>query len=290
MTTLRRQLAESVELPAERPGWETMVVLATVKAYPAMSNRYGESVCVAGWRLDGDVPEWVRLFPVGFRALPADKQFAKYQVIALRTQRGRSDRRPESWKPDLGSLRLGATVGTDNGKWVRRWQLAEPYAETSTMCELLAGARAHGQAAASLGLIRPVDVSELDVEDNPQYRGGGAVEVDVDLFGTEREILEATPFLVRYRYRCAAPECPGHRQSIVDWESGALARRNLRAHSPAEAKQLHRARFLDELSSTGRHTLFYVGNQHQHPISFLVLGVFWPPRNSRPPQTLFDLD
>jgi hypothetical protein len=27
----------------------------------------------------------------------------------------------------------------------------------------------------------------------------------------------------------------------------------------------------------GRDTVLFVGNQEQHPISFLVLGVFWPP-------------
>ncbi|WP_460887967.1 hypothetical protein [Promicromonospora xylanilytica] len=265
-----------------------MIVLATVKAYPAMSSKYGESVCVAGLRLDSPEPEWVRLFPVPFRSLPDDTQFDKYQVLALRAQRGTTDRRPESWKPDLGSLRLGATVGTDNGKWRRRWQIVEPLADSTTTCELLKGAREHGQNAPSLGLIRPADISELVVETNPDYKTGSTEQLDVDLFGTERALLEATPFLVHYRYRCAAPTCRGHRQSIVDWESGQLARRNLRTHSLTEAKELQRKRFLDEMCAPGRETLFYVGNQHQHPISFLVLGLFWPPKHSRPAPTLFD--
>lgn len=264
-----------------------MVVLATVKAYPAMSHKYGESVCVAGLRLDTSEPEWVRLFPVSFRSLPADKQFGKYQVLALRAQRGATDRRPESWRPDLDSLRLGAAVGTGSG-WRHRWQVMEPLADSTTTCELLKGARAHGQNAPSLGLIRPADVSGLVVETNPDYKADSGEPVDVDLFGTERELLEATPFLVHYRYRCAALSCPGHRQSIVDWESGQLARRNLRTYSVTEAKDLQRKRFLDEMCAPGRETLFYVGNQHQHPISFLVLGLFWPPKGSRPSPTLFD--
>jgi hypothetical protein len=29
----------------------------------------------------------------------------------------------------------------------------------------------------------------------------------------------------------------------------------------------------------GKDTIFYVGNMHRHPKSFLVLGVFWPPKS-----------
>ena len=37
----------------------------------------------------------------------------------------------------------------------------------------------------------------------------------------------------------------------------------------------------------GRDTVLFVGNQEQYPISFLVLGVFWPPAG--PAQGLLDL-
>jgi len=63
---------------------DVATVLVTVKAYPAIGKKSGEAVCVAGVRLDRDVPEWIRLFPVGFRDLPRDKQFAKYQVVKLK--------------------------------------------------------------------------------------------------------------------------------------------------------------------------------------------------------------
>jgi len=112
------------------------------------------------------------------------------------------------------------------------------------------------------------------------------VDIRVRAVGTEREVFEKTPFIVSYRYRCASRACRGHEQSIVDWESGQLARRNLQTHTPDEAKALHRARFLDEMCSSRRDTYFFVGNQHQHPQSFLVLGVFWPPVGSRPAPTL----
>jgi hypothetical protein len=46
---------------------ESMRLLVTVKAYPQPSKRYGETVCVAGVRIDTDIPSWVRLYPVAYR-------------------------------------------------------------------------------------------------------------------------------------------------------------------------------------------------------------------------------
>jgi hypothetical protein len=59
--------------------------------------KYGESVCVAGVRLDTETPQWVRLFPVAFRDLPGHQQFEKYDVVSLRAQRHSTDRRAESY-------------------------------------------------------------------------------------------------------------------------------------------------------------------------------------------------
>ncbi|MFV0318698.1 MAG: hypothetical protein ACK5O2_17270 [Microthrixaceae bacterium] len=39
-----------------------------------------------------------------------------------------------------------------------------------------------------------------------------------------------------------------------------------------------RQKFVDELWADGRDTVLFVGNQEQHPHSFLVLGIFWPRR------------
>lgn len=41
-------------------------VLITVKTYPTLSKKYGETVCTAGLREDGS---WVRIYPVPFRQL-----------------------------------------------------------------------------------------------------------------------------------------------------------------------------------------------------------------------------
>lgn len=263
-----------------RAGWEVATVLILVKAYPAIGRKTGESVCVAGVRIDRGEPEWVRLFPVGFRQLPADKQFHKYQFVRLRVRPATGDRRPESYQPDLDSLVTGRTVGTERA-WGDRLELLEPISDTTTACALQRLAAVRGQNAPSLAMISPHHVRGLVVEDNPDYQPGAGVSLDVDLFGTEREVLEATPFVVRYRYRCTESTCRGHEQSLVDWESGAFARRNVAQVGVSAAKERQRTRFLDELCGPDKHTRFFIGNQHQHPGSFLVLGVFWPPKVAR---------
>ena len=47
-----QEAAGSVGLKAPRPGEETAEVMITVKTYPNPSETYGETVCVAGVRLD----------------------------------------------------------------------------------------------------------------------------------------------------------------------------------------------------------------------------------------------
>lgn len=47
-------------------------VLVTVKTYPTLSRKYGETVCTAGVRADGS---WVRIYPVPFRRLDQKEQY-----------------------------------------------------------------------------------------------------------------------------------------------------------------------------------------------------------------------
>ncbi len=61
---------------------QTRRVLITVKAYPEISTKHGETVCVAG--IDADAGSWVRLYPIPFRDLEAYRKFKKYSIIEVR--------------------------------------------------------------------------------------------------------------------------------------------------------------------------------------------------------------
>lgn len=270
-----RLLRQTPEIPSV-PSWQTATVLVTVKAYPAMASKSGESVCVAGIRIDQEYPQWIRLFPVGFRRLPAAKQFEKYQVVRLRVKRGTTDQRPESFKPDLDSLTLGPRLDTARD-WSDRRELLDPVLGETTTCSLLTESRVKGQSARSLGLVKPASVTGLDVAENPDYDPAKAATTDIDLFGQELSPLSASPVIAHYRYTCAEPTCRGHRQMLVDWESGQLARRNAHLGLAAMSTR-HQTRFIDEMCGSSRDPYFFIGNQHQHPAGYLVLGVFWPPK------------
>ena len=66
-------------------------MLVTVKAYPAISGKYGEVVCIAGVRIDTPKPEWARLYPVPFRDLPFQQRFQ--EVYDARNGRPQGQRR-----------------------------------------------------------------------------------------------------------------------------------------------------------------------------------------------------
>jgi hypothetical protein len=59
--------------------------------------------------LDLTRPGWIRLYPINFRALDADDQFKKYEVVTVEAKPARPDPRHESWKPIQGHLRPGTT-------------------------------------------------------------------------------------------------------------------------------------------------------------------------------------
>ncbi|MBP9581870.1 MAG: hypothetical protein KBE38_06915, partial [Ignavibacterium sp.] len=73
-----------------------MKILITVKAYPAISKKYNETVCTAGITEEG---RWIRIYPIPFRQLDYNNQFRKYEWIELDLEKNPSDFRPESYRP-----------------------------------------------------------------------------------------------------------------------------------------------------------------------------------------------
>lgn len=63
---------------------KTERILVTVKTYPTLSKKYGETVCTAGIREDGS---WIRLYPVPFRRLNEEEQYHKYDWIEARVKK-----------------------------------------------------------------------------------------------------------------------------------------------------------------------------------------------------------
>ena len=268
-----------------------MKVVVLVKAAPVLTSDLEETMCVAGVRVDGGAPCWIRLHPVPFRDLDDDSRFAKYQTTSVTVGRPRSDRRPESWSPVHGSILASESLGTSNG-WAQRRHLVEQLGE-QRMCDLIEANRSgSGPSTPSLAVVRPVEPPKLKItsRDESQLaewrrRAAGAAS-RMSLFdnpNVKKPEFEVVPWRFRYEYRCSAPGCNGHSQTIVDWEVLALWRH---VRHRADWRDKMRVKF-EETLWHGRDTVLFVGNQEQHPISFLVLGVFWPPAG--PAQEVFEL-
>lgn len=254
---------------------ERLRVIVTVKAAPNPSDKYGETVCVAGVGADPARTGWFRLYPINFRELGDQASFRKYDVISVDAVPARQDARRESWRPRMNTLRIENHLADRHR---REW--IDPYVGLTTMCRLNRGAT---MRSPSLGLIQPRQVTDLVITRHPGWTTAQQAKIDkyvnqLDLFGTEdRTALQAPRFNGMYHYLCAETECRGHRQGIIDWEFVALQRK-LRDHDDRTAVGLLRRKFLDDMCAPNRDLAFYVGNLAVHPTTFSVLGVYWPRR------------
>lgn len=255
-------------------------LLVVVKAYPVVdAGSRQEAVCVAGISVE-EPRRWIRLFPLDFRGLPFSRRFSKYQIIDLELRPAMGDSRPESNTPNLDSIELGDSIGSDAGTWRRRLDFLEPVMDDS-MCAIQ---RAQEETGQSLGAFVPEDISDLVVTAaSAKFTAGQEGILDQgNIFDDKRSRLEPLAVKAKYWYRCADTRCRGHSQSLIDWELGQLYRR-LRSDGESEedSQRKVREKFLDELAGSNRETIFLTGNMAKHPKSFLILGLAYP---KRPPQ------
>ncbi len=256
----------------------TAEILITIKTAPNPSQSHGETVCVAGIRIDNDHPGWTRLYPINFRDLSDSQAFKKYDVVRVHLTPQTNDSRLESWRPNRDTL----TVVRHIKDWRRRSQLVGPYIGGST-CEI-ADEASNDPTAPSLALIRPADISDLVIESHPGWTSEEQSKIDswanqMPLFGpTDRRPLQAPRFSGKYKYRCESNKCMGHQQSIIDWEFTAFQIHRLRDLTDSQAVAALREKFFNEVCASDRDTCFYIGNQAKRRHTFSIIGIWWPPK------------
>ena len=95
-------------------------VLITVKTYPNISSKYDELVCTAGFLEDGSM---IRIYPIPFRKLDYEQQYAKYQWVEMDLVKNTSDFRPESYTFTdrfFTEIKPLDKIGTDNNWQARK--------------------------------------------------------------------------------------------------------------------------------------------------------------------------
>jgi hypothetical protein len=252
--------------------WVKKRVLITVRTYPVPATKSIEASCTAGITSDG---QWIRLFPIPYRLMDQERRFVKWQWIDVNVIKAANDPRPESYKLNVDSIQVGEVIGTQD-EWRARRQIIEPLRGLS-MCRIQGQQKQHGYP--TLGIFRPHQIKRLIIESTDANWSQGELNTlrQSTLFDkAPAQILEKIPFDFRYEFRCGDVDCRGHTMICTDWEMGQAYRSWRREYGDQwEAK--FRQRFETEMIEKNE-TQFFVGTIHQYPNSWIIVGLFYPPK------------
>ena len=264
-------------------------ILVTVKTYPTLSTKYGETVCTAAVREDGS---WIRLYPVPFRRLSDKEQYSKYDWLECNLVRHTSDPRPESYRPiDNSELQPVGHLGTSD-KWKERKRILLDRADVyDRLDDVIRAAKAN---EISLCVFKPTDVTELVIEeedrdwDKTKLERMRSIHGQLGLFGDNEwrktfRVIPKLPYSFSYRFEDSVGK--KSELQILDWEIGALYWNCLRLSEGDEDDALAKVRqkYLEDFRKTDIH--FFLGTTQQWhrvaPNPWVIVGVFPAPHDFR---------
>jgi hypothetical protein len=263
-------------------------ILITVKTYPTLSRKYGETVCTAGVREDGS---WVRIYPVPFRRLEEAEQYRKYDWIECDLIKSRGDPCPETRHPaDVKQLIPVEHMGTDD-KWRARRELLLGKAIVHARLQpLIDGAKAN---QLSLAVFKPTKILDFVwEEESREWDSKKLAEMRSQFDQSElfeehawRDTFRVIPKLpYSFSYRFLDQDGRKSEMQVLDWEAGALYWKCLRQHgSENSALEKVRTKYLEEFSRTDLH--FFLGTTQQFhfvgPNPWVIIGVFQVPHENQ---------
>ena len=272
-----------------------MKVLVTVKAYPALSRKYKETVCTAGITENG---EWIRIYPIPFRQIDYDKRFQKYEWVELDLVRNLSDFRPESFRPydiNLSDIVSHGFVKSDKDAWIerRRYLLKKVYTNLS---ELIAEAK-NDQIKTSLAIFKPTKIINFIYEETDRNWSKEKLEylksqqLQLNLFDNENE-LDISEFEVvsklPYKFSFEFEDDAGRYSKLMieDWETGMLYWNSLARHEGDELKACEdvKKRYFDDFALTKDYYFILGTTKLFHktaPNPFVIIGDFRPKQISQ---------
>ena len=251
----------------------TKRVLITVRTYPVPALSGIEVSCTAGITSEG---EWIRLFPIPYRFLSHDQRFTKYQRIDVDVTKATSDTRPESYHVNPDSIRIVDPKPLAN--WLTKRQYLAPLQAPSM--EYLIKARDEHKHP-TLGIFKPKEILKLEIqqEKEPDWTATQLAKLrQIPMFGKlPRSELVKIPYRWVYHYICDDLECSTpHKMSCTDWEMGVSY---LRWKEKYGGDWESKFRETYETYMKERYdTHFYVGTVHGHPSSWIIVGLFHPPK------------
>jgi hypothetical protein len=217
-------------------------VLITVKTHPAVSKKYQELVCTAGFLEDGSM---IRLYPIPFRKLPYEKWYQKFDWIELDIVKNTNDFRPESYRPvDPMKIDIVDSIPA-TGYWDARRKIV--LGNVFNNFEDLLAACKDGNKKTSLAVFKPAQVKEFTVEPTEREWSADqkAVMQQPNLFKKVKEgqqLIKKLPYIFRYKFA----DITGKVREIMieDWEVGALFWKMVKKYKGDEARAIEDVRGL----------------------------------------------
>ncbi|MBI5102430.1 MAG: hypothetical protein HZB33_11415 [Nitrospirae bacterium] len=257
-------------------------ILVTVKTYPTLSRKYGETVCTAGIRENGS---WLRIYPVPFRRLGETEQYKKYDWLDCDLVRNTSDPRPETFRPaDVTQLFPVDHLDTRDNWLQRRRIILQTSTVYTRMQELIQGAKAN---AFSLAVFKPARILDFiwEAEDREwdqakveemRNRTKQGVLFEEDAWRQTFKLINKLPYSFSYRFEDA--EGTRSELQILDWETGQLYWNCLRLGGNDETAALAKVRekYYGDFLTKDLH--FFLGTTQQFhgwaPNPWVIIGVF----------------
>lgn len=257
-------------------------VLITVKTYPAISKKYEELVCTAGFLEDGS---WIRIYPIQFRKKAYNQQYSKYEWIELDLVKNTEDPRSESFRPVSHDTEINIVgeIKPDGNTWAERRKIVlnKVY---SNLTQLIAEAK-DKTICTSLAVFKPTKIIDFIWEevDREWSKDKIAQFQQLNLFQNvdekKFEVVKKLPYKFSFIYE----DIEGKRSTtmIEDWETGELYWNCLRRYDGNEAKACAdvRKKYFDDFAQT-KDLHFFLGTSKVHHFvgknPFLIIGTFHP--------------
>lgn len=281
-------------------------VLVSVMTYPSLSGKHIETVCTAGFRVDGS---WIRIFPVPLRLLSTESgqlPYSKWQWIEVDlAQNVLHDDRPESFHIcDIESLKAMERIdvkGKPNWRLRIDWVLKNKRVFTD-MNEILDLTR---QNKLSLAVLKPREIKRVLVEPvtiDEEYRQKfikvkqkyDADLAQLSLFDEptlKRNFIFAEKIPYRFRYVFTTDDGVERKIMIEDWEICQLYRNLRMKHDETTACKMVQERYMELARQNDIYLFMGTSFQWQKRKSkdpYLIIGVFYPPKVDTTHPSLFD--
>jgi len=270
-------------------------VLIAVKTYPALSSKYDELVCTAGFLENGN---WIRIFPIPFRKLEYDKRYSKYDWVEIDLTKNTGDFRSESHKPRSieNAFTVVGHIETHNN-WQQRKDIVLKKVYTN-LTQLKDEAK-DKKISTSLATFKPTEILEFTIEpverewDKEKLATLKAKAQQLHLFQNAEnpfEVVNKLPFKFSYRFK--DDEGTVSKLMIEDWEIGALYWKMLAKYDghdrESKACEDVRKKYWDDFALTKDLYLFlgtvYESHAKNYPNPFVIIGTFHPtfPKQVKP--------